>query len=240
MEVYMVSLANHKETLSFLAYLDDWFQNLPLKKLKDLVVKPENIAIISVDVTKGFCSIGPLASPRVADIVDPIVDLMERSWDAGVRHIILSQDSHEPDAEEFSAWPPHCIRGTEEAETVDEIRQLHFFDQMLILKKNSIASGLHHDLQQWILDHAEVENYIVVGDCSDLCSYQLAMFLRLDANERQVKRTVILPENCVQTYDMSVEVAKEVGAYAHPGDLIHMFFLYHMALNGVEVIKEIV
>lgn len=235
----MVSLANHNGTLSFLAHLDDWIQNLPVKKLKDLVVEPETTAILSVDVINGFCSIGPLASPRVAGIVDPIVDLMQRAWDSGVRHIILSQDTHEPDAEEFSAWPPHCIRGTEEAATVDEIRLLPFFDQMMILEKNSIASGLHHDLQQWVLDHTEVVNYIVVGDCSDLCTYQLAMFLRLDANERQVRRNVILPENCVQTYDMSVELAKEVGAYAHPGDLMHVFFLYHMALNGVEVIKAI-
>lgn len=235
----MVSLANQKETLSFLDYLDDWIQNLPAKKLKDLVLKPEKTAIISVDVIKGFCSIGPLASPRVAGIVESIVDLMERSWDAGVRHIILSQDTHEPDAEEFSAWPPHCIRGTDESETVEEIRRLSFFDKIMVLEKNSIASGLNHDLQQWILDHSEVENYIVVGDCSDLCTYQLAMFLRLDANERQLKRNVILPKNCVQTYDMSVALAQEVGAYAHPGDLMHVFFLYHMALNGIEVVKAI-
>ncbi len=235
----MVSLANQKETLSFLDYLDDWIQNLPAKKLKDLVLKPEKTAIISVDVIKGFCSIGPLASPRVAGIVESIVDLMERSWDAGVRHIILSQDTHEPDAEEFSAWPPHCIRGTDESETVEEIRRLSFFDKIMVLEKNSIASGLNHDLQQWILDHSEVENYIVVGDCSDLCTYQLAMFLRLDANERQLKRNVILPENCVQTYDMSVALAQEVGAYAHPGDLMHVFFLYHMALNGIKVVKAI-
>jgi len=235
----MVSLANQKETLSFLDYLDDWIQNLPAKKLKDLVLKPEKTAIISVDVIKGFCSIGPLASPRVAGVVESIVDLMERSWDAGVRHIILSQDTHEPDAEEFSAWPPHCIRGTDESETVEEIRQLSFFDKIMVLEKNSIASGLNHDLQQWILDHSEVENFIVVGDCSDLCTYQLAMFLRLDANERQLKRNVILPENCVQTYDMSVALAQEVGAYTHPGDLMHVFFLYHMALNGIEVVKAI-
>ena len=235
----MVSIVNQKETISFLAYLEDWIQNLPVKKLKDLVVEPEKIAIISVDVLKGFCSIGPLSSPRVAGIVDPIVDLMECAWEAGVRHIILSQDTHEPDAEEFGAWPPHCILGTVESETVDEIRKLPFFDQMMILEKNSIGTGLHHDLQKWILDHTEVENFIVVGDCSDLCSYQLAMFLRVDANERQVKRNVILPENCVQTYDMSLQLAKEVGAYAHPGDLMHVFFLYHMALNGVEVIKAI-
>jgi hypothetical protein len=65
------------------------------------------------------------------------------------------------------------------------------------------------------------------------------MFLRLDANERQLQREVFLPENCTQTYDMRIETAKEIGAYPHPGDFLHALFLYHMALNGVTVIKSI-
>ncbi|HSM26155.1 MAG TPA: isochorismatase family protein [Anaerolineaceae bacterium] len=235
----MVSIINQKDTSEFLSYVDGWMAELPIQSLDDLVRNPEKVAIISVDVIKGFCNSGPLSSPRVAGIVDPIVGLMRKAWDKNVRHFILSQDTHEPDAEEFSAWPPHCIRGTEEAETVDEIRNLPFFDQMLLLEKNSIASGLNNDLQQWVLDHPEVESYIVVGDCSDLCTYQLAMFLRLDANERQVKRVVIVPEDCVQTYDMTVETAKEIGAFPHPGDFLHAVFLYHMAVNGIQVVRTI-
>ena len=235
----MLPVANQPETILFLEHLDQWMQELPVRKLKEWGVEPDKTAIISVDILKGFCSKGPLSSPRVAGIVDAIVALMQRSWDAGVRNIILSQDTHEPDAVEFGSFPPHCVRGTEEAETVDEIRQLPFFEQMIVLEKNSIASGLNYDLQQWILEHPQIENYIVVGDCSDLCTYQLAMFLRMDANERQVKRNVIVPENCVQTYDTPLEVARQVGAYAHPGDLMHVLFLYHMALNGVEVVKAI-
>ena len=235
----MVSIINQPETKSFLSYLDQWMSDLPVLSLSELAENPEKVAIISVDVTKGFCNQGALFSPRVAEIVQPIVELMKNAWDKNIRHIILSQDSHEPQAVEFSSWPPHCIRGTQEAETVDEIKQLPFFEQVLVLEKNSIASGLNKDLQQWVLDHPEVDKYIVVGDCSDLCTYQLAMFLRLDANERQVQREVILPENCVQTYDMPVEIAKNVGAYPHPGDLIHSVFLNHMALNGVKVVKKI-
>lgn len=235
----MVLIVDKQETKSFLSYLEQWMSDLPTFPLTELVESPEKVAIISVDVIKGFCNVGPLSSPRVAGIVEPIVRLMKNAWDKDVRHFILSQDTHDPEAVEFSAWPPHCIRGTEEAETVNEIQNLPFFDQMLLLEKNSIASGLNNDLQQWVLDHPEVETYIVVGDCSDLCTYQLAMFLRLDANERQVKRLVVVPEDCVQTYDMSVETAKAIGAFPHPGDLLHAMFLYHMALNGIEVVKAI-
>lgn len=235
----MVSIVDKNETREFLVYLDKWMSELPFIDFDEITEKPESVAIISVDVIKGFCNAGPLSSPRVAGIVEPIVDLMKRAWEKKVRHIILSQDTHEPDAVEFDSWPPHCIRGTEESETVDEIQQLPFFDQMIVLEKNSIATGLNNDLQQWVLNHSEVEHYIVVGDCSDLCTVQLAMFLRLDANERQIKRNVILSENCVQTYDMSVETAMKFGAFPHPGDLIHSFFLNHMALNGIKVVKAI-
>ena len=235
----MVSIMNQHETSEFLSFLDEWMSALPTRTIEDVVINPDKVVIISVDVIKGFCNVGPLSSPRVAGIVEPIVRLMKNAWDKDVRHFILSQDTHDPEAVEFSAWPPHCIRGTEEAETVNEIQNLPFFDQMLLLEKNSIASGLNNDLQQWVLDHPEVETYIVVGDCSDLCTYQLAMFLRLDANERQVKRLVVVPEDCVQTYDMSVETAKAIGAFPHPGDLLHAMFLYHMALNGIEVVKTI-
>ena len=235
-----MNIANQLATESFLKYLDQWISELSLVQLKDLTSNPEKVAIVSVDVIKGFCNQGPLSSPRVAGIVEPIVKLMKDAWNNGVNNMILCQDTHDPEAVEFSEWPPHCVRGTEEAQTVDEINQLPFFENILVLEKNSIASGLNKGFQEWVLDHKDVETYIVVGDCTDLCTYQLAMFLRLDANERQVKREVILPENCVQTYDMSVETAQKFGTFPHPGDFLHAVFLYHMALNGMKVVKQIV
>ena len=51
---------------------------------------------------------------------------------------------------------------------------------------------------------------------------------------------VIVPENAVQTYDMPVETASAIGALPHHGDFMHLVFLYHMRLNGVEVVREIV
>ena len=109
-----------------------------------LTADPAKVAVISVDVINGFCTIGPLASPRVANIVDPIVKLFKAVWSRGVRHIVLVQDTHEPDAVEFGSFPPHCVRGTAEAETVDAFKALPFFDQIKVMPKNSIASGHEH------------------------------------------------------------------------------------------------
>lgn len=224
---------------SFLDDLDQWLKNLKTISLHDAAPRPEQTAVISVDIIKGFCTVGPLSSPRVAGIVAPIVVLFQRAWDHGIRHILLSQDTHEPDAVEFGAWPPHCVRGTEESETVDEFRRLPFFDQMILFEKNSISSGQKTGLSGWIADHPEVDTFIVVGDCTDLCVYQLAMQLRLEANAYQLRRRVIVPEECVQTYDRSLEAARREGGFAHPGDLMHAVFLYHMALNGIEVVRAV-
>jgi hypothetical protein len=111
---------------------------------------------------------------------------------------------------------------------------------MTIIEKNSIHSFLNTGLGQWVNAHPEVHTYIVVGDCTDLCTYQLAMFLRLDANARQLQRRVIVPAEAVDTYDMPVETARQVGAMPHDAELLHAVFLYHMALNGVEVVGKMV
>lgn len=225
---------------AFLDYLDDWTAALPALPLADAIADPQKTAILSVDIINGFCYQGPLSSPRVAGIVEPIASLFQRAWDAGVRDIVLSQDTHEPEAVEFAQFPPHCVRGSAEAQTVAAFTRLPFFDQMTVLKKNSIHSGLNTGLEDWLAAHPQTDTFIVVGDCTDLCTYQLAMQLRLEANARQLSRRVIVPANCVQTYDRPVEVALQQGGLPHPGDLMHAVFLYHMQLNGIETVSEIV
>ena len=50
---------------------------------------------------------------------------------------------------------------------------------------------------------------------------------------------VIVPANCVDTYDLPLEAAKQIGALPHDAGLLHPLFLYHMALNGASVVKAI-
>ena len=224
----------------FLDWLARWEEGLPEVKLEEIVSDPARVALASVDLTNGFCCEGPLASPRVAGIIPATVRLFQRAYDLGVRHFLLPQDTHDADALEFLAYPPHAIGGTSESDTVDELKALPFSDSFRIIPKNSVSCDICTDLDPWLDAHPGVTTFIVVGDCTDICVYLMAMHLRLRANVLGAgDARVIIPADCVQTYDLSVEAAAQVGALPHDGDLLHSIFLYHMALNGVEVVAHL-
>jgi nicotinamidase-related amidase len=226
-------------SVEYLDYLEKWLSGLSPVHFPGENVRPDNVSVMVVDMTKGFCDQGALSSTRVRAVVKPIVKLLRDAWKAGVRNLYLLNDTHEADAVEFKAFPPHCVKGTEESQPVDEIKALEFFDQIMLIPKNSISSSLDTSLSDILSGRTDLTHFIVVGNCTDLCVYQMAMYLRLDANARQdAKRRVIVPENCVATFDMGIEAAKAVGAVPHPGDLFHATFLHHLFLNGVEVVKR--
>ena len=228
------------DALPFLDWIGKWRKALPTLDLYDELQDPASGAVIAVDVTVGFCNEGPLSSPRVASIVPPIVRLFERAHELGVRHFILTKDTHEEEAVEFGSFAPHCIRGSQESEPVPELKALAFFDEFIIFPKNSISSNIGTELPVWLDAHPEVTTFIAVGDCTDLCTYELAMYLRLRANEQQrAADRVIVPVDCVDTYHLSVEAAQELGIFPHHGDLLHLIFLYSMALNGVKVVANV-
>jgi nicotinamidase-related amidase len=230
-----------QQSKPFVEWMLVWKESLQPLSLKTLTAAdPASVGIVSVDVIKGFCNVGPLSSPRVNQIITPIVELFKLAWEQGVRDIALPQDAHPEDAVEFAQYTPHCIRGTEEAETVAAFRALPFFDNLVVIEKNSIASGLEPAFDAWLSGRPFIKNWIVVGDCTDLCTHQLAMHIRLNANQHQREGVrVILPVNGVDTYDLPVETAQQIGAVPHDGVFLHLVFLYHMMLNGIEVVTEI-
>jgi len=230
-----VSLSESSQ--QFLEWLESWMEGLPGAHMADITRAdgPEGVAIFSVDMVNGFCQEGALFSPRVAGIVQPVVSLFNAAYIAGVRQFILLQDAHPEDSPQFGAWPPHCVAGTAEAETIPELAQLHFARTFQIIPKRSVSPSLDTALDD-TLSSRLINTAICVGDCTDLCLYQLAMYLRLRANTRGEALRVMVPADCVQTYDMP---QPPEGALPHPGDLMHAVFLYHMQLNGIEIVRKV-
>jgi nicotinamidase-related amidase len=221
-------------------FITSWYEGLQPRPLAEVIGDPASAAIFSTDMVVGFCERGNLASARVGALAVPVADLFQRAHALGVRHFVLAQDTHHPETPEFEAWPVHCVRGTEEADTVPGLKALPFAHLFTVIEKNSLHPGVETAFDAWLDAHPALRTAIVVGDCTDLCVYQLAMHLRVRHNARNVPGvSVIVPANAVDTYDLPVEAASAVGAVPHSGDFFHQVFLYHMALNGIQVVRAL-
>jgi nicotinamidase-related amidase len=231
-----------EQSKPFIQWMLDWQANLKPALFDSLIQNgdPRSVGIISVDVIEGFCTVGPLSSPRVNQIVEPIANLFQLAWERGVRDIALTQDTHPEDAVEFAQYGPHCVRGTIESEAVTTFKALPFFDELTIIPKNSINSAFAPGFDEWVKPRPQIKTWITVGDCTDLCTHQLAMHMRISANQHQQRGVrVVVPVNTVDTYDMPVKRAQELGIVPHDAEFLHLVFLYNMMLNGVEIVSEI-
>ncbi|MEA3327312.1 MAG: isochorismatase family protein [Chloroflexota bacterium] len=223
----------------YLDYLEDWLDALPVLLLERAIPDPERTAIISVDVINAFLYEGPLSSPRVAAIDKPITHLMMAAWNLGMHDILLLQDAHQEDSLEFDAFGAHALKGTPGAEAIDKIKTLPFYNRVETIYKDSISLAFNNTFRDWLDQREYLKTLIVIGDVTDLCVYHLATYLRFSANAYHKNWRIILPANCVQTWHLSVEGAEQIPAMPHHGDLLHAIFLHHIAINGIEVVKEI-
>lgn len=228
-----------EQSKPFLDYLENWLTDRPVLTLDEATPEPEKSALISADVINAFLYEGPLSSPRVATIDEPITRLMQAVWDRGVRDILLVQEGHREESKEFEAFGEHAVKGTWAADAIDMIKDLPFYDELKTVYKDSIHPALNNDFDDWIDARDHLDTFIVVGDVTDLCVYHLATYLKFRANAHYKERRVIVPANCVQTWHLSVEEAEDLPAMPHYGDMLHHTFLYHMALNDIEVVNEI-
>ena len=147
--------------------------------------------VLVVDMLRGFCEEGyPLyVGETIRQIIPNIRRLLEEEKAKG-SYIIFVCDSHAPDDKEFQMFPPHCIRGTEEAEVIPELRQ--FADEVI---PKTRFSGFYGTNLEERLRELNPDKIIVVGDCTDIC----VMHTVADARNRDY--LVEVPADCVATFD---------------------------------------
>lgn len=225
----------------FFAWLEKRQQARPSPKLEELIKEaggPEHCAVVVVDLVEGFCHQGALASPRIKALIQPICDFLSRCHHAGIETFLFPCDAHQHDSPEFQAFPVHCLKGSAESELVPELKALPFSHLFERLDKRSVSSLVETGLATRLLGD-RFQTIFCLGDCTDLCLYHLATGLRYLANCEGLAWNIIVPANLVETYDLALEVAEEIGALPHPGDLLHDVFLYHLELNAVTVAPQI-
>ena len=158
--------------------------------------------VLVVDMVVGFMEPGRnlYCGDEARGIIPRIQELIEREQAAGAEVIFIC-DTHDPDDLEFQMFPVHCVRGTEEAEVIAELRG---YDGS-ILRKRRYSAFYETDLEQRLAD-LNPDKVIVCGVCTDIC----VMHTTSDARNRDY--VVEVPTDCVASFD------QEAHAYA----LAHM------------------
>ncbi|MDF2674955.1 MAG: hypothetical protein K0R09_3223 [Clostridiales bacterium] len=188
----------------------------------------DKTTLFIIDMVVGFVHSGALSSPRVAAIANNVSELNKKT--TGYKKIFFL-DNHDKDSQEFRYFPAHCIKGTEEAELIPELRTKNSEDDNIYYVKKNSTNGFHSKgFQDWLKKYeSEVDNYIITGCVTDICVLQFALSLKSYFNEKNINKRVIVPRNCVETYDGG----------SHDGYLMNLFALYNMHVSGIEIIEKI-
>lgn len=178
--------------------------------------------VFIVDMNNGFAKSGALYSPRVNNLINPIYNLAKYLCDK-VKNITAFTDCHSMNSTELLNYPQHCLDSTLECEIVDELKSLNNIN---IVKKNSTNGFFALDC----LDFDNVDNFIIIGNCTDICVYQLAITLKSYFNEKNINKNIIVPIDLVDTYNIDG---------IHCADLLNIVFLNSLVQNGVNVVKSL-
>lgn len=173
--------------------------------------------LMVIDCQNGFTKFGNLASPRCADAMPRIREIVERESEAGAK-LIFTADTHVPDDAEFKMFPPHCIDGTPEQEIVAELTP--FIEGATVVRKRRYSAFHDTDLEQ-ILAKLSPADVGVVGVCTDIC------VLHTVADLRNRDYSVHVYRDGVETFD----------AAEHPAIEVNRWSLAHMrTILGAEVV----
>ncbi len=212
-----------KRSVETLEEIFDMLTKLPAIQLKDLQGK--QTALVIVDMINGFAREGALMSPRVEGLIPGIVKLSEDCDQLNITKLAFA-DCHTKASPEFDAYPVHCMEGTNEGKIVDELIEVGGYN---LIPKNSTNGFIEEEFQKWLKKNEHINNFIIVGDCTDICVQQFAITLKTWFNMQNKKVRVIVPLNAVETYDLGI----------HNGDLMNVMALYNMIINGVEVVRNV-
>jgi nicotinamidase-related amidase len=220
-------------------FVSRWLDTVTAARLSDVAPDPAAAAIFSADLINAFLREGDLSSERIDQITEPVLALVQRAWDYGIRDFVFLQDTHPADSPEFEAYPAHAIAGTSESEMIPELAALPFAGHFTIIEKNSLHPAIDTNFDAWLDAHPDLRTAIVIGDCTDLCVTALAMHLRLRANARGVQGfQVVIPMDCVETFDIPDDPTLPPGA-AHPAEFFHAVWLYHLASNNIRIVRAL-
>jgi len=153
--------------------------------------------LVVVDMVNGFTSFGALADTRIQAIIPNIERAVKIAKSKGYM-MVAFKDCHQMGDEEFKTFPPHCLKGTAEAELVPELKK--YEKDFFVIEKNT-TNGFNTYAFKKLITSFIFDNVYVVGCCTDICVKDFSLSLKNFLNKNQIKTNVTVLSDMVSTFD---------------------------------------
>ena len=182
--------------------------------------------LIVVDMVNGFVREGVLHDEKIGTIIPRQIELIKEAHKEG-NLIIFIKDTHEEESTEFIRFgnTKHCIRNTKESELVDELKPYEDLDNTISIEKNSTCFMESQEFRILMEKATQLEEYNVVGCCTDICVMNGAIALANYLDEHNRPHTIRVHEDAIATYDEENRVE-----YVEAAKIL-------MKQQGIEIIK---
>ena len=169
--------------------------------------------ILVIDMVNGFVKYGAMHDKSIANIIPEQIKLLEKFQ--GETDIIgIVKDTHDEDCIEFKTYPKHCVKGSGEENLVEELSNFEN-KESLVYEKNSTDVTNVKNFFEDIDKMKSLKEIVVIGCCTDICVLNAAISMKTYFNENNRDIEIIMPKNCVETYNAPNHIQKEYNEIAY-------------------------
>ena len=130
-------------------------------------------AVVVIDLAKDFVlpggvianAGGPEYQKRAQAIVPKLAKLLEAARAAGVL-VVYATDAHTPEDSELKKWPPHAMKGTWQADIVEELKPRQ---DDLVIEKTTYSPFSSSNLEAELKSRG-IETLVITGLHTDCCA----------------------------------------------------------------------
>ena len=196
-----------------------------MEKIKNLKVYEK--CLIVVDMVNGFVKEGVLHDERISFVIPNQVDLIKKYNDEE-ELVVFIKDTHDEDAVEFKRFgnTKHCVRGTREAELVDELLPYEKKDNTISIEKNSTSFMESPEFRKLVSELTNVKQYDIVGCCTDICDFNGSMGLANYCDQWNRNVDIIVYQDAIATYSEDIR-----GEYVDAAYLL-------MKQQGIKLVRK--
>ena len=170
-----------------------------MKKIKNLKVY-EGMLIV-VDMVKGFTDEGILHDKAIKKIIVRQKEIIEESQRKG-HLIVFIKDTHDKNSTELKRFGNvgHCMKGTNEAELTEELKEYEDMNNTIIIEKNSTSFMEAPEFRKIIKELVNVKQVDIIGCCTDICVFNGSMGLANYFDEHNIDADVFVHTDAIATY----------------------------------------